>query len=131
MSRAALSDMGAFDDDFFAYLEDVDWCLRARQKGYKVMFCPDARVRHRGSASTGWNSPQINYFYGRNSILFLKKHGKMIQRLTFLSAFLIAFMLRFLKCTSRGGVRNVLFSLAGMYDGFLKRRPRYEILGLR
>lgn len=131
MTRDALMDIGAFDEDFFAYLEDVDWCLRARKRGYRVLFCPGARAHHKGSASTGRNSPQINYFYGRNCILFLKKHGSTAQWARFLSAFAVVFLLRLIKAAFSGGARRVLYSLAGLYDGFLNREPRYGALALR
>jgi len=42
---------GGFDPDFFAYLEDVDWGWRLWQRGRRVRYCPEALVRHRGSAT--------------------------------------------------------------------------------
>ena len=43
---AALRGTGLFDEDFFAYYEDVDLCLRARLLGWQVRYRPDARVVH-------------------------------------------------------------------------------------
>jgi len=57
--RSALDEVGFFDDDFFAYLEDVDLSLRMNQVGYKCMYVPTAVVYHVGSASTG---SKINHF---------------------------------------------------------------------
>ncbi len=131
MSGPALKKIGSFDEVFFAYLEDVDWCLRAREKNYRIMFCPAAKAFHKGSSSTGKNSPQINYFYGRNSILFLKRHGRFISWFKFLSAFYVAFVLRLIKRMFAGNVGAVLYSLIGSVDGFHGREPRYEQLGLR
>lgn len=51
--RAMLDDIGAFDEDFFCYMEDVDLGLRARLAGYRCLAVPTARVYHIGSASTG------------------------------------------------------------------------------
>ena len=50
--RAPLMDLGAFDDDFFAYLEDVDFGWRAWICGYRVLFAPDAVVRHASSTTS-------------------------------------------------------------------------------
>jgi GT2 family glycosyltransferase len=48
---AAIREVGPLDDDFFFYLEDVDWCRRMRASGWVVACDPDARVVHRIAAS--------------------------------------------------------------------------------
>ncbi|HEX6098049.1 MAG TPA: glycosyltransferase family 2 protein [Thermoanaerobaculia bacterium] len=50
--RAALMELGAFDDDFFAYLEDVDFGWRAWICGYRALFEPRAVVRHASSTTS-------------------------------------------------------------------------------
>jgi len=45
--------IGFFDENFFAYMEDVDISYRARIYGYKCVYCPQAIVYHLGSASSG------------------------------------------------------------------------------
>lgn len=51
--RAMLDRIGLFDEDFFAYMEDVDLGLRAQAAGYACIFIPDAVVYHIGSATSG------------------------------------------------------------------------------
>ncbi|WP_075292056.1 glycosyltransferase family 2 protein [Pararhizobium arenae] len=51
--RSMLEDIGVFDVDFFAYMEDVDLSIRARLAGYRCLSVPSARIYHMGSASTG------------------------------------------------------------------------------
>lgn len=51
--RAMLDEIGSFDTDFFAYMEDVDLGLRALIAGYDCVFVPGARVYHIGSATSG------------------------------------------------------------------------------
>jgi GT2 family glycosyltransferase len=53
ISAAALRSVALFDEAYFAYHEDVDWCLRARKAGYQLFYEPLSRVFHRGSRSTG------------------------------------------------------------------------------
>jgi hypothetical protein len=48
----ALRVVGLFDESYFAYHEDVDWCLRARKAGWELFYEPYARVYHLGSLST-------------------------------------------------------------------------------
>src|SRR4030042_737710 len=50
--RNALLDVGPMDEGYFMHCEDLDWCMRFRQKGWKVIFVPTARVvHHLGSCS--------------------------------------------------------------------------------
>ena len=44
LERAAVEDVGELDERFFAYHDEVDWCTRARKKGYRIILVPDARV---------------------------------------------------------------------------------------
>ena len=51
MRRSALDDIGPFDERLFMYAEDLDWCWRARHRGWTIRFEPQAVVRHIGNAS--------------------------------------------------------------------------------
>lgn len=44
--RDAASDVGLWDEGYFLHCEDLDWCMRFRQKGWKILFVPDARISH-------------------------------------------------------------------------------------
>ena len=52
-NKAILNKIGLFDENFFAYMEDVDLSYRAKINGYKNLFCPDSVVYHIGSATSG------------------------------------------------------------------------------
>lgn len=73
--REFFDELGLFDEDFFAYLEDVDLNLRANSRGKKCWYVPDARVYHIGSATTG---SKINPFTvslsTRNNLCVLVKN---------------------------------------------------------
>lgn len=49
--REALDDIGLFDERFFMYVEDLEWCWRAGRRGWEIRFDPSAVVRHVGNAS--------------------------------------------------------------------------------
>jgi GT2 family glycosyltransferase/glycosyltransferase involved in cell wall biosynthesis len=49
--REAVDDVGGLDERFFMYAEDIDWCRRARARGWEVRLEPAAVVRHVGNAS--------------------------------------------------------------------------------
>ena len=71
--RKAFHQLGGFDEDFFAYMEDIDLDLRLRLAGYPCLYLPDAIVRHVGSGSTGSRS-EFSLYYGQRNLIwaFLK-----------------------------------------------------------
>jgi hypothetical protein len=68
-------EVGFLDEQFFHYGEDVDFCVRVRASGHKIIVAPDAVAQHRRHNSLGGASPQLGYYAVRNSILFARKHG--------------------------------------------------------
>lgn len=51
LRRAAVDEIGPWDERFFMYAEDLDYCWRAWERGWEVRFVPQAVVRHIGNAS--------------------------------------------------------------------------------
>ncbi|MEQ8856287.1 glycosyltransferase family 2 protein [Gimesia sp.] len=50
--RKAYEDVGGLDEGYFLHCEDLDWCMSFREKGWKIMFVPDAKISHfQGSCS--------------------------------------------------------------------------------
>jgi GT2 family glycosyltransferase len=66
MPKSVFHELGGFDEDFFASHEDVDLSYRARLRGYRVRYVPDAVVRHHGSATLGRQSARAVYYGQRN-----------------------------------------------------------------
>ncbi|WP_356641630.1 glycosyltransferase family 2 protein [Pseudomonas brassicacearum] len=46
VKREAIESVGLWDEDYFLHCEDLDWCMRFHQAGWRVLFVPDARVMH-------------------------------------------------------------------------------------
>ena len=72
--RVMLDEIGLFDEDFFAYLEDVDLAWRAQWAGWQALFVPQARVLHHHSATGGEGSPFKNRLLGRNKVWLIAKN---------------------------------------------------------
>jgi GT2 family glycosyltransferase len=72
--REAADTVGLFDEDFFMFSEETDWCYRFRQAGWKVLFTPDAEFVHVGGASTGQNWNPMFREQVRGHLRFLAKH---------------------------------------------------------
>ena len=78
LPRAALDEVGLFDESLFAYREDLDWSLRARDAGRHVLVVPASIVRHRVSASSGGEaSPTSLYYDTRNLLAVSERHDAL------------------------------------------------------
>ncbi len=66
--REMLQEVGLFDEEFFAYMEDVDLAWRARRLGWRCLYVPAARVLHRHSATGQEGSPFKSFHLGRNKV---------------------------------------------------------------
>jgi GT2 family glycosyltransferase len=73
--RSVLEQVGLLDERFFAYYEEVEWCLRARRAGFRTINVPGAKVRHKISPGQRASSPIVHYYMTRNRLLFLKATG--------------------------------------------------------
>lgn len=87
--RAMLDEIGLFDEDFFAYLEDVDLAWRARLAGWRCLYVPTARVYHVHSATGVEGSPFKSFLLGRNKIVTIVKNYPMPALLLYLPAILL------------------------------------------
>ena len=76
--RSLFDTIGMFDEDFFAYLEDVDFNMRAVRAGYRCTYIPDAVVYHVGSATTGSKINRLTVkLTTRNSVFVVCKNYSM------------------------------------------------------
>lgn len=75
--REVIGQVGLLDEEFFLYYEDMDYCRRARQAGWRIRLCPAARVLHDVSASSGGrDSPAERYWMAQSSGRYFRKHGR-------------------------------------------------------
>ena len=74
VGREAADTVGLFDEDFFMFSEETDWCYRFRQAGWKVLFTPNAEFVHVGGASTRQNWGPMFREQVRGHLRFLAKH---------------------------------------------------------
>jgi len=80
--KEAMADVGVFDEDYFIFLEETDWCFRMYKRGWKVYHVPDAEVFHLSGHSKKkipWES-QIEYY--KSLYKFFKKNRTPASYLT-------------------------------------------------
>jgi GT2 family glycosyltransferase len=73
-----IAELGLFDEGLFAYAEDADWSLRAREAGRELLVVPAARVWHHVSSATGGEgSAGALYYSVRNVLAVCERHAPL------------------------------------------------------
>lgn len=79
--KKALEEVGGFDERFFLYFEEVDFCRRLKKQGWKIVYWGDLRVVHLGGQSAATQtqftqkSSQIELWRLRSNFLYHRKYG--------------------------------------------------------
>lgn len=95
--RSIMEEVGYLDENFFAYMEDVDLGYRARIRGYKNVYCPMAVVYHHGSKTTGSRYNQFKIrLAARNNIYVPYKNMPWPQLLLNSPFLLLGFFAKYL-----------------------------------
>ena len=132
VKRDVCERIGLMDEKLFLYVEELDWCVRAKKAGYKVLYIPDSKVYHKISLSTGVNYGVIfNYFNTRNFLYVIRKNMSFPKREYYL---INALFYRLSECRktlrdmmnpkfwSESNDRNVdMYKLRGVFDFFTGR----------
>jgi len=73
--RQALEQVGPMDEEYWLYMEDLDWCYRFWQAGWAVLYWPGATVVHvKGGSATKHRAWRTNHAFHRGMWLFYRKH---------------------------------------------------------
>ena len=93
--------IGGFDDDFFAHMEEIDLCWRAKNMGWSCYVQPLAKVYHVGGGTLNYESPKKTFLNFRNNLMMIhKNHPKSLFFKIFLRLCL-------------DGVAGIMFMLQG------------------
>lgn len=74
VKAAVWRQLGGLDGDFFAHMEEIDFCWRVKNAGFQVVYCPDATVYHVGGGTLPKSSPHKTYLNFRNNRALLYKN---------------------------------------------------------
>jgi len=121
--KAIFNEIGYFDENFFAYMEDVDIGYRALIEGYKNVYCPKSRVFHIGSGTSGSKYNEFKIRLAARNNVFVPYKNMPIPQLTFNFLFLlVGYFIKFLFFLSKGYGNEYL---AGLFEG-LKNLNKIE-----
>lgn len=95
------------DNDFFAHMEEIDFCWRLKNAGYKIMYCPDAKVYHVGGGTLPKQSSRKTFLNFRNNLILLYKN---LPKRQMLQVFVARLVMDF--------IASIKFLMEGHYPDF-------------
>lgn len=92
--RSVVDEIGLLDESMFLFFEDIEWCARAREAGWNVLYNPNVRIIHSGGKSVGKARQVTSLEYRRSQLLFYKKRygNGMNTRILKLYLFLVSLL---------------------------------------
>jgi len=109
VKKEVFEKIGLFDPRYFLYLEDVDFCQRAKKAGFKIIYVPDGKVWHYNASSSQVGGALHDYFITRNRLLFGMKYAPARTKIALLKE---SFRLLF---------KGRLWQKIGVRDFYLKK----------
>ena len=105
--------VGKYNPYFFMYAEQADYALRAKAKGFKLMYSPNAKLWHKGSLSTGRSTynPKMNFWATKGVMIYYYLH---LSKRAFLK-----FYFKQLKVIIGANIRNIVKSIYNKDNMFM------------
>ena len=127
--RRVFEEVGELDGEFFAYHEDVDFCLRALQAGFAIECTGDLAALHDAHGSTGGGyNPRRKYMMAVNTPWFLRRHGSAGRWASFWLHDVATLPLLLVVAGLRGEWRGAAAKALGTWHGLRGRRVTGELL---
>ena len=124
--------VGGFDADFWAHMEEIDLCWRLKNQGFRVVYTPDSLVYHVGGGTLEYSNPRKLYLNFRNNLWLLYKNLPASQ------LFYILFIRMILDCVAAAkllgefnfnGIKSVLKAHWHFYHSLPALHRKRKLVG--
>lgn len=83
VKKQVFEKIGFFDNKYFLYWEDIDFCQRAKKADFKILYTPSSVIWHKNASSSGGAGSHLAVYYQtRNRLLFAFKYAKLKNKLS-------------------------------------------------
>lgn len=124
IKKSVIDEIGGFDHDYYTSHGEVDFCLKAKKKGYKVIYQPGVSVRHRVEKG-GTKTLERLYYVFRNKLFVIKKNAPLPQKWISLALYFLFWLPKGILDSiirNRGtNSQEIKTIFTGMMDGWLGR----------
>lgn len=116
ISSELIKKIGYLNKEYFAYWEDIEFCLRAKKNGYAIYYNPEAICYHKISAS-GKQGKVQTYYEVRNRFLVLKEYFSTRHRIiAYLFYFFISLPKHLIKNIYKGRFGNIAAEIRALHN---------------
>lgn len=121
--RSVFDQLGGFDERFFMYYEDVDFSYRAFLSGWKTLYLAEVAATHQGGGTTYLITARRLFYSLRSRVLYIKKHGGIIQAvLVTLGILLLEFWARLARAFLKASPKEITATIKA-YALFIRNIP--------
>lgn len=121
IKKDVIQKIGLFDEEYQSYVEDIAYCLKASNAGYKILFVPESKIYHAVSSNTGGEvNPTKQYLISRNLCVFAAKTLKNNTRIKFLFLILKTQLTKLIYYLKNDNIAISLAILKGFTAGIIK-----------
>jgi len=99
LKRSALADVGPLDPGYFLHCEDLDWCMRFRKKGWRIVFVPNITITHTKGACSASRPIRVEWHKHKGMIRFYRKFFREQYPLPLMLLVMVAVWVRFIILT--------------------------------
>jgi len=105
--REALEDVGLLDEHYFLHCEDLDWCMRFRKRGWKILFVPDVEISHAQGECSQSRPVRVEWYKHKGMIRFYRKFFRHQYPLPLMLLVILTVWIRFTVIAVRHSFRWV------------------------
>jgi len=117
IKRGVVDEIGLLDARYHLYWEDTDYCIRAKTKGYRIIFSPSSKIWHKIGSTAA--SPMKLYYMTRNRFWFMKKNASKQQYRQFVLHTLPGICIIFAKKALTGKLNEAMATARASIDGLI------------
>lgn len=118
VKREVFEKVGMFEEKYFLYYDEVDFCIRAKKFGFKLLVNPESKIIHYESTTVGKDSSAMRYYMARSHLYFVERFAPISIKLR-----------EFLRLPKTiWQARNRKYELYGILDYFLRRFGRNKAI---
>lgn len=120
--REIVERVGILENDYFLYYEDVDYSLRIKNAGYKILYVPASKIYHKVSRATKAGSSSYIYYHVRNGLVNARRNGNILVKIAIYFYTLYLFLKQIIKIIFFPQKREWAFAVNRGIRDFLRGR---------
>lgn len=98
IKKEIFMNVGYLDERYFMYLEDLDYCVRVREKGYKLVYNPKVIIYHKVSISSGGEDSAFSIkWLNKNRLFFMKKYKYKVSKINYTKSIIFFYFSRLIR----------------------------------